>query len=115
MLAFKCVNMRNSQAPFGLTVGGEIVKSDFLSRLSLDIAALGYQSSNIILCNYACSKALVLIPIQSLVLLPCLLCALAQPHTSLQIPSLLSYDNKCLQAIRFSLPPLYSQYGNEEV
>ena len=67
MLAFKCVNMRNSQAPFGLTVGWEIVKSDFLSRLSLDIAALSYWTSNIIPCTHVCSKALVLIPLQSLV------------------------------------------------
>ena len=67
MLAFKCVNMRNSQAPFGLTVGGEIVKSDFLSRLSLDIAALGYWTSNIILCSHVCFNAQVLIPLQSLV------------------------------------------------
>ena len=85
------------------TVEGEIVKSDFLSRLSLSIVALGYWTSNIILCTHVCSKTLVLIPLQSFVLLPCLLCALAQAHTSLQIPSLLSYDNKCLQAIRFSL------------
>ena len=28
------------------------MKFDFLSRLSFDIAALGYQTSNIILCNH---------------------------------------------------------------
>ena len=65
-----------------------VVKSDFLSRLSLGIAALGYQTGNIIFYSYVCSKALVLILLQSIVLLPCLLCALAQPHTLLQIPSL---------------------------
>ena len=44
-----------------------------------------------------------LIPIQSLVLLPCVIMCSRQPHTLFQIPSLLSSDNKCLQAIRSSL------------
>ena len=44
-----------------------LVNTDFCSRLSLDIAALGYWTSNIILCSNVCFNVQVLILLQSLV------------------------------------------------
>ena len=83
---------------FRLDDGGGDSEYQLSSRLLMAFphTAIGLTSHN--MCCLLLPLAPALIPTQSLVMLPCVIMCSRQPHTLFQIPSLLSFDNKCLRS-----------------